>query len=477
MGRNWLGAAAVAVPMAALVVGAIADRGPDGVRGPSAFYLALAAFDPSLRAAALNSAAVAAAVAAGSIVVGVGLALLGRNRLAGLGLLPMAVPPMVGALGLALGARRLGFDPWAEGSTAGWGVLLAAYLGPGSAWVARGASERLSRVDPSWWAASRASGSSAWRVWWSRAWPIVRPTAARAGAEVFALCVFEPGAPLLLGLRRTLAFQAVEAASGATPGPRSATLGVAALLLAALAGRSLHVWARDRRPALPRPIEPRAEGWSSTIGRSIPLAIWVALSTLPVVGLALGAIAGASPTGPGLRLAVEWSAGIGVVGATLGLLLGRSAGGSLLPPLAVGLGALHVPWLLEVVGIAVGPGLGVSAGRLPAWVLLAWAVGATTRGRWDADGGEPTSAAAGRPGRRIARGPWLLAATWGATDAASAFILAPTALGPELLRLADEPGRASTLGLGMIAVNLVALVLAGGGPGRGGRRRGRMDGG
>ena len=53
-------------------------------------------------------------------------------------------------------------------------------------------------------------------------WPLIRPAAARAAAIVFPMALLEPGVPLILGLRRTLAFQIVEAAGRPDPFPRLA---------------------------------------------------------------------------------------------------------------------------------------------------------------------------------------------------------------------------------------------------------------
>lgn len=491
-----LGAAAIAVPMAALVVGAVADRGPDGVQGPSAFHLALAAFDPSIRAAALNSGLVAAGVALGSIVLGVALAALARGRFAGrgvlvaLGAVPLAVPPLVGAMGLGWGARRLGFDPWAEGSAAAWVVLVVAELGCGVAWVVRSVAGPLSGLDPTWASASRASGSSAWRVWWSLSWPIVRPAAARAGAEVFALCILEPGAPLALGLRRTLAFQAVEAAAGATAGPRSATLGVAALLLAAVAARLSRAWARDRRLSLSSPRPGRDPGLQLALARWPLLGAWAFCATLPLWLLAREALDGGLQTAiralvgdPSIRNAAAWSSLLGVAAATLAASLGRSAQGWTLPPLAIALGVLHVPWLWAVADAALGPGAGLGRLNLPAipGVLLVWAVALSSLQRRSPEGPDESKAIEASVGRgqsrrrarRSAAGPfwrapavatWLCAATLAATDTAAAFILAPTAtLGPAFLRLAtmsDLASSAAVLGLGIAAVNLAAIAVA-----------------
>ena len=57
-------------------------------------------------------------------------------------------------------------------------------------------------------------------------WPLVRPRSARAAAVVFVFALAEPGAPLVLGLRRTLAFQIVEAAGRPDPFPAAAVWAV-----------------------------------------------------------------------------------------------------------------------------------------------------------------------------------------------------------------------------------------------------------
>ena len=74
-------------------------------------------------------------------------------------------------------------------------------------WIRRGARRR------GW-------GRSSYRIARDLYWPIVRPRAARAAAIVFVLAMVEPAQPLILGLRRTLAFQIVDAAASSAVFPR-----------------------------------------------------------------------------------------------------------------------------------------------------------------------------------------------------------------------------------------------------------------
>ena len=55
-----------------------------------------------------------------------------------------------------------------------------------------------------------ALGASHRRAWRQLVWPIVRPEVARTSAAVFAATLLDPGAPIVLGQRRTLAFLIVE---------------------------------------------------------------------------------------------------------------------------------------------------------------------------------------------------------------------------------------------------------------------------
>ncbi|HEV3163521.1 MAG TPA: ABC transporter permease subunit [Isosphaeraceae bacterium] len=397
-GLGWLAGAAIGVavlaPVGALLPAAIIDRGSAGsVRG-SLLYVALAVFDPFVWTCLGNSLMVALAVAVGSWWIGVGLArMIGRWRfwarrpLATLVWVPLAVPPLVAALGVRGIIARL--EPWPG---PGWNML------PWLAWVWIGltggvplvalvAKAALGRVDPAWEEAARQAGGSRRQVWWTIAWPIARPETARAVASVFALMLFEPGAPLILGLRRTLAFQVVEAAlAGPTQFPRAALLTLMALAIVASGRLLLRWWSRSPWPApavMENQFPPRAR-WLRAAAMTSFLAAWAAVGILPtfsVLAMASapirhepqGSVSASSPSvftrlrrDPDTARLAATSLGLGAGAAALGLGLAsgliasagwhsprwsrwRRLAASLpeaCPPLAIGVGASFIPWIV-----------------------------------------------------------------------------------------------------------------------------------
>ncbi len=151
----------------------------------------------------------------------------------------------------------------------------------------------VERLEPAWEDAARLTGAGSIPIWRTLIWPLIRPTAARAAALVFPLVLLEPGAALILGLRRTLAFQIVEAARRADPFPRMAVWAVLAGLLAVSGRVLIRRWGgpsvldrstiaisfgRDRRPA-------RGPAHSVRSICTTALAGTAALGWLPVLGL------------------------------------------------------------------------------------------------------------------------------------------------------------------------------------------------
>ena len=167
------------------------------------------------------------------------------------------------------------------------------------------------RIEPAWRDAARLAGAGPFRTWRSVTWPLIRPAAARAAAIVFPLALLEPGVPLILGLRRTLAFQIVEAAARPAPFPRIAvwTAMAAAISIAArwiirwFGGPPLLEVAGDGAPAGKK--SPGA-GALVVIAAGLLVAVSVTLGWLPVLGLArILASTGTDAGGP-MGLAV-WS--------------------------------------------------------------------------------------------------------------------------------------------------------------------------
>jgi iron(III) transport system permease protein len=544
LGR-WAGAGlwvAVLAPALALVPAAVLDRGPEGTIRPTLFPLALAALDPLVWDCLRNSAVLALVVALGSLVLGTGLARIavrwrfwGRPVLNALLMASLVIPPLFGAIGLrriaAAVADRSGVGP---GPLAGWIAWGWVELIAGVPLVALAVGRALGRFDPAWEDAARIAGAGPRRIWRQLVWPNVRPAAARAAGVVFTLTLIEPGAPLVLGLRRTLSFQIVEAALGPEAAPRAAVLAVIAAVIA-LAARGIGRWwgrGGAKNPELGESIpgRPRAASW---FGAACALALFglgVVLAWIPLLSLLTIAPPGSRGRtfGSGVRRLVavdpemqrvlvnSLALGGAVVAIDLALawtlaswasrrrgwLLSLAAWPELLPPLALGVGAVMLPELLEMVadwaragsaGEAVVRGARLLAGGLDAYrtpgVALALAVAAVRlpflvravgHGRNQLHPGPIDAAlllgATPRRARRTATGPWLGAApaalgltfALAATNLAPALLLAPTiegrTLAPSILMLADAPGtaldQAATLAALAAGLNLTALALA-----------------
>jgi iron(III) transport system permease protein len=542
---RWAGTGlwvAVLAPALALLPAALLDRGPEGTVRPSVFPLALAALDPFVWDCVRNSATAALVVALGSLVLGTLVARMtvrwrfwGRPVLAGLMLAPLVVPPFFGAIGLRqlVGMMAItsspGFGPLAR--WIGWGWV---ELAGGVPLVALAVVAGLARLDPAWEDAARLAGAGPRRIWWRFLWPSVRPAAARAAGLVFTQTLIEPGAPLVLGLRRTLAFQIVEAALGPEPVPRAAVLAVLAAALALVAQGLSRWWGRGGAscPELDEPATTRVPSatWPRAACYGTLLGLGVVLVWLPVLALLASAAPGVStssfsmsvrrllmvdPTSQRLLLN-SLTLGLAVVAIDLALawtlaswagrrrvwILALAAWPELLPPLALGVGAVVLTALLTMGadwaraatgGAALARGARLLAGELDAYrtpgVALALAVAAVrlpflaraVEHGWSQFHPNLIDAAIGlgatpRQARRTATGLWVGAApaalgltfVLAATNLAPALVLAPTfesrTVAPMILILADAPGaafeQAAALAALAVAINLTALALA-----------------
>jgi iron(III) transport system permease protein len=425
---RWAGTGlwvAVLAPALALVPGAVLDRAPDGTVRFTLFPLALAALDPLIWDSARNSLAAALAVTLGSLVLGTAVARVvvrrrfwGRSILAALVVAPLVVPPFLGAIGLMRLSRAL--PVWARpgiGAPAGWIGWVWVGMAAGMPLVALAVGSALARSDPAWEDAARLAGASERRIWWQLVWPGVRPAAARAAALVFTLTLIEPGAPLVLGLRRTLAFQVVDAATGTEPVPRAVVLAAIATALAGVARGLLRVWGRGG--ATPPEaagmvvLRPAQAGWLRTAVSVASLGLVAALGWLPLSCLLAPELSGSGSFWRRPFLAVDPDVSrlalnsLALGGATVAIDLAlswtlASWGGrrhpwvlalaswpELFPPLALGVGALALPELLRMGadwagpsggGAAFGRGARVLAGELDVYrtpgILLALAVAA-----------------------------------------------------------------------------------------------------
>ena len=535
-------ATSLALPVLGLIPAAIVDIGPGGNVRQSLFPLAITVWDPFVWVCARNSAIVAAIVTAISLGLGTAIArtvgprrFWGRAPLAALAWVPMAVGPAFAAVGIAqvvpsaeIGRRLaamtghallfgVGWDAWMA-----WGLLIWVGVASSTPVVALAVKAAIGRVEPGWVDMGRALGASRQRAWRQLAWPIVRPEVARTIAAVFATALLEPGAPLVLGLRRTLAFQIVETVLRGDPSTRAAVLAMIGLGLAAI-GRLLIRWwggprlAIDPRSRTDRPI--RSGPIAATIA-TIGLIAWAGFALLPLAGL-VGIVAGAFEAGDrGWVVAVAtaiyamidrdngrlWinalALGLASTAVAASIVAVTSRGDGRRPPrpvLAI-LGLDRTPPLILGVAVGLVAGLLTVAG---AWLRLAplnrgadWLDPARATGVLlilaTAASRLPTLARAadraalearpslaeaarglGASRRRASRLAGGRAPGWGlialtfalaATSVAPAIVLSPTiatrTVGPGVVALADDPPRAAGLALVAVALNLIGFLAA-----------------
>ena len=527
------------VPTLAWWPSAFLDRGPEGAIRVSAFPMALVVFDPFVWTCVGNSAAVALATVLGSVGFGVGLGLLGgRGTSRGGGafwalmLTPMAASPLLMAPAIAsaiggdggwdwLAARSL-FGVTAE-SPARWLGLIWTGLAVGVPIVAIAMRSATRRIDPAWLEAARALGASRSVAWRDAAWPILRPEVARAAAVVFSFSLIEPAGPMILGLRRTLAVQIVEAALRLEQPTRAATLALLAVA-SAMVGRSLiGSWGGT---SYARADHPYANSMTQTSVRrafvsTLAFVLWCT-STVGPLGFWLGRVLRAGRAGspgpwsswiadraldPSFRAWGMNSAISAGLSLTVGLILLRALSGSsgrflrlssrvfeALPPLAIGVGAMTVPWLILAMADASGAPVGgwlrsialeLSPGRSPGFLLilalagLQWPILA---GVAEAARGQirPARVAAarimGESDRRAVRSggsgwlgvgpmaPALVAFAMASTSLAPALVLTPTSerrtFAPGLLGLLTDPEGVDPRAMGPIAFVLGLNVMA-----------------
>lgn len=394
-------------PIVGLIAAAVLDRGPDGSSRFTVFPLALGMLDPYVWDCLRGSLAMAVLTTAASRVLGVGLARLavrwrfwGRSVLLALASAGLVSPPAFLALGLSgfvqWGGTRLGVERalWAP-----WIAWFWVSLAMGIPVVALAAISALERVEPAWEDAARLEGASRSRIWRQLVWPMARHQVARALGLVFGLTLLEPGAPLVLGLRRTIGYQIVEAATDAHVGQfgRAVVLALEAGLIAAFARLLIHWWGGAMNPprSLPeaRVTPDRSAGLLRGLGLAIVLGAVVLLVWYPILGIVFAAFApaftpSATARGP---ITSAWfldlmrdpltqgylinslAFGCGVV--ALNLLLARGVVSTLrrhdedsrlwrirlLPPLSIGVGVLALP---VVLGMAASDWRGPSSGSM-----------------------------------------------------------------------------------------------------------------
>ncbi len=231
-------------PVALTVRGGVI--GPEG--GVSLDALRLVFVDPALRAGLYNSAQIAAATTMLSILLALPLAVLnarcefaGKRALGALVLVPLVLPPFVGAIGMKHILGRFG----------ALNALLAAewdFLGHGRFWgvvvvealhlypiIYLNALSALANLDPSLDEAARNLGASRWMRLRRITLPLIRPGLFAGATIAFVWSFTELGTPLIFDLRHVLPvqvfYQLKEMESSAQPYALTIVMLGAAMLL------------------------------------------------------------------------------------------------------------------------------------------------------------------------------------------------------------------------------------------------------
>jgi iron(III) transport system permease protein len=186
------------------------------VRGdgrPTFGFIALVFQDPVLRRGLLNATLVAVLVTAISLAVALPLAVLtvrydfpGRGFLSGLLLVPLVLPPFVGAIGMRLllgrfgpmtelmGGPRLGIDWLGRYRLVGIIVVEALHLYPV---LLLNLQAALANIDPAMEQAAANLGASRWTVFRTVTLPLVRPGLFAGMTLVLIWSFTELGTPLM----------------------------------------------------------------------------------------------------------------------------------------------------------------------------------------------------------------------------------------------------------------------------------------
>jgi len=274
--------------------------GPDGAFSLAPIKLVFA--DPSLRASLMTSGLIAAVTTSLCILMSLPLAFVsarfrffGKRFWNALVLVPLVLPPFVGAIGMKHLLGRAGainallgteFDVLGVGRF--WGVVIveALHLYP---IVYLNVLSSLANLDPTLDEAGRNLGAGGWMRFRRITLPLIRPGIFAGGTIVFIWSFTELGTPLMFDMRHVLPvqvfYQLKEMESSAQPYALTVVMLVAAMLLYVLGkvvfgsrGHAMYSKASIRS-------EERPLGWAGTAGAGLLFACVIVPAILPHLGV------------------------------------------------------------------------------------------------------------------------------------------------------------------------------------------------
>lgn len=264
--------------------------------------------DPILLEGLLNSVTVALTTTVLSIVIALPLAVLGakyrfplKGVFGALILVPLILPPFVGAIGfkLMLGQQGAvntllgtGFDLLGAGRF--WGVVIVQSLSLYPI-IYLNATAALANLDPALDEAAENLGAGFWRRFFRITLPLIRPGLFAGGTIVFIWSLTELGTPLVFDYNRVTPVQIFnglkEVESSAQPYALTLVMlvlavGTYALGKAVFGGRAHAMYSKAARAAT----DTKLEGWRGLAATGVFAAV-TGLALLPHVGVLLTSVA------------------------------------------------------------------------------------------------------------------------------------------------------------------------------------------
>ncbi len=272
------------------------------------------ATDPQYLPGLLNSFKLAAASTLLCLLISIPLAMLaekfdflGKRWWLGLTLVPMILPPFVGAIGLkGLLSPNGGVNLWLQQiGVFGPGqyvdflyhrfwacvVLEALALYPITFLNAQAA---LANIDPALDEAARNLGAGGWRRFWRITLPLMRPGVFAGATIVFISTFTELGTPLMVGYRQVAAVQVFDLLQTQNPTGDAYAL-VVVLLIASVALYLVGKFLLGKSPGgmlakATVAAQPARLGWFASLVVTLPFAIVFLAAILPHIGVLLGSV-------------------------------------------------------------------------------------------------------------------------------------------------------------------------------------------
>ena len=302
-------------PILLLVVEGFKDTAADGTVSYTAAHVLGVFADPILRTSLINSVLMAAIVTLLSLIIALPLAILstryefrGKPLLSALLLVPLILPPFVGAIGLryllgrfgAINAllTQLGLVDAATpldflGGSRFWGVALmeALHLYP---IVYLNASAALANLDPALEQAASNLGAGRWTRFRRIIWPLILPGVFAGSTIVFIWSFTELGTPLMFDYYEVAPVQIFWGITEMTTDPRPYALVVVVLLAAVLiygagrfafGGRGHAMSTRAMTGSTSRRL-----GVVATATVILPFVVVIGLAVMPHLGVVLASL-------------------------------------------------------------------------------------------------------------------------------------------------------------------------------------------